>query len=446
MCDFENGGMAVELAEINGRPCQCGKPHVFPVERIISGKGAINRLPEYIAEYGARNCFVIADGNTYRAAGDAVCALIKKAGAAATLCLLPGERPEPDETAVGYAAMRFDRDCDLIIGIGSGVVNDTGKIISSITRLPYIIVATAPSMDGFASLTSSMVLGGLKVSLPSRAADVIIGDTEILASAPDRMLMAGMGDMLAKYVSICEWRISNIVTGEYYCERVAALVRSALKRCVDNAGGLMRRDPSAVEAVFSGLAVCGVAMNYAGLSRPASGVEHYFSHIWDMRALEFGAPSDLHGIQCGVATVEAIKLYEQFSEMVPDKSKALDCAENFDYADWSRTLEKFVGRAAGSMIENERKERKYDLSGHAARLERILSRHGEILNVIKEELPPAGGVEKLLRGIGAPASPEEIGIGADVLPLTFKAAKDIRAKYVLPMLAWDLGVLDDFTF
>ncbi|MCI9141427.1 MAG: sn-glycerol-1-phosphate dehydrogenase [Lachnospiraceae bacterium] len=52
-----------------------------------------------------------------------------------------------------------------------------------------------------------------------------------------------------------------------------------LRHCVELAPRLLKRDPETVTAVFKGLIICGVAMNYAELSRPASGVEHYFSHI-----------------------------------------------------------------------------------------------------------------------------------------------------------------------
>ncbi len=431
------------LKEINGKPCPCGKPHTFPVDHVITGRGAVRRLPEFIGKYGAKKAFLLADGRTYRVAGETVRALAEEAGCDCLPCLLAGERPEPDERAVGGAAMRFEPDCDLIIGVGSGVVNDTGKILSSITGRPYILVATAPSMDGFASRTSSMSLDGLKVTLPSRAADVVIGDTDILATAPDLMLQAGLGDMIAKYVSICEWRISRLVTGEYYCERVAGMIRAAVKRCVDNADGLLSRDGEAIEAVFTGLTVGGIAMNYAGISRPASGGEHYISHIWDMRSAEFGTPSSLHGIQCGIATVLVLKLYEQLKRITPDREKALDHAKAFDYGQWSGVLRRFLGRAADSMIENEKKEKKYDLRNHAARLEAILTHWDGILRIIDEELPESGQVQRLLEKIHAPASPEEIGIDRDTLPLSFYASKDMRAKYVLSMLAWDLGVLGE---
>jgi glycerol-1-phosphate dehydrogenase [NAD(P)+] len=97
-------------------------------------------------------------------------------------------------------------------------------------------------MDGYASATSSMTVDGLKVSLPSKCADVIIGDIDVLKNAPMRMLQAGLGDMLAKYISIAEWKIAREIIGEYYCDRVANLIKQALKECVDNADGLLLRN------------------------------------------------------------------------------------------------------------------------------------------------------------------------------------------------------------
>lgn len=206
--------------------------------------------------------------------------------------------------------MHYDTKCDLIIAVGPGVINDIGKFLSKLTKTSHIIVATAPSMDGYASATSSMAMDGLKISLPTKCPDVIIGDTDVLKNAPIRMLQAGIGDMLAKHVSICEWRIAHLLIGEYYCEYVADLVRSALKKCVENAYGVLKRGPEAVKAVFDGLIIGGRAMEYAGISRPASGVEHYISHVWDMRGLEFGTKTDLHGIQCAIVTLVATPIYE----------------------------------------------------------------------------------------------------------------------------------------
>ena len=431
-----------ELEEIKSAHCSCGKIHTHAIDDIIIGSGAIKRIGESVGRYGS-SAFVLSDMNTYKAAAKKVCELLDEKNIKYTSYTMNEENPEPDEKSVGSVMMHYDRSCDVIVAVGSGVINDIGKLLAVTVDKPYIIVASAPSMDGYASATSSMTRDGLKISLPTKCANVIIGDTDILAAAPMRMLVSGIGDMLAKYVSICEWRISHIITGEYYCEGIAELVRFALKRCAYNADGLMKRDPAAVEAVFEGLVIGGVAMTYAGLSRPASGIEHYLSHIWDMRGVEFGTPVDLHGIQCAVGTLIAIKYYEKLKDICPNREKALAYAGEFDLAAWHERLREFLGKGAKSMIELDFTERKYDTTAHAKRLEVIIENWDAILGIIDEELPNSAEFEKLLDTLGAPKTMGDIGIDESILPMTLATAKDIRDKYVLPRLMWDLGVMDE---
>ena len=412
-------------------------------ENVIVGKGVVAALPELVKAANIKKPFILADKNTYQAAGEKVCRLLAEAGIGYTLHVIDQETPEPDEYTVGSVMMHFDTACDLIIGVGSGVINDVCKILSKISGKLYYIVATAPSMDGYASETSSMSRDGLKISLPTKKADVVIGDIDILKSAPDRMLLSGLGDMLAKYVSICDWRIAHIVTGEYYSEEIAQMVRESLKRCVDHASGLLKREDAAIEAVFGGLVNTGLAMALAGVSRPASGVEHYFSHIWDMRGLAFGTKVDLHGIQCGTATLLSVKLFEQIKKMKPDREKALAYAESFDFEKWSDTLRALLGKGAEAMIALEAKEQKYNLEKHKVRLAAILAHWEEIVSVMEEELPNAQHLEQLLLALNAPTTVEEIGQEKELLPLVFMATKDIRDKYVLSRLAWDLGVIEE---
>lgn len=435
--------MSMELLNaMNGAPCPCGKDHRFTADVVI-GKGVLTQIPAYIRKLGGTKAFVLSDVNTYRAAGERVCNIMQQADIAFASYSFPQEALEPDEHSVGSAVMHYDASCNVIVGVGSGVINDIGKILSNLTGKPYIVVGTAPSMDGYASASSSMTRDGLKISLPSRSADVIVGDTDILCAAPLHMMKSGLGDMIAKYVSICEWRISHLITGEYYCAQVAQLIRSALKRCTDNAAGLLRREEQAVQAVFEGLVIGGVAMNYAGLSRPASGVEHYISHVLDMRAIEFGMPMDLHGIQCAIGTLIAAKAYEQLKTLTPNREKALAHAAAFDYSSWQQTLRELLGKGAESMIALEAREGKYDVAAHRERLERILENWDEILTIIDEEIPSLQTLLALMDTIDAPKTLQEIGINEALLPTIFRATKDIRDKYVLSRLAWDLGIEEE---
>jgi len=282
--------------------------------------------------------------------------------------------------------MNYTTDCDVIIGVGSGVINDICKIVANITNKPYMIVATAPSMDGYVSATSSTIRDGFKISLDSKCPDVIIGDIDILKNAPIKNMLAGLGDIIAKYTAVCEWRIGAILTGEFYCDEVARLVRSAIKKCVDNAEGLLKRDETAVASVFDGLIISGAAMNFVGLSRPASGTEHYISHILDMRFVEFGTPMDYHGIQCGIGTLETIKRYENILKITPDREKALKYVADFNYDEWCETLRENFGKAAENIILQEAKEQKYNKESHKQRLEKIIDNWDKICDIIKEEL------------------------------------------------------------
>ena len=426
-------------------PCAfCGKEHTARVEKVLSGKGVLSALPELLREKGVSKPFLLSDENTHKAAGEKVADLLSKENFTFTQWILKGEHIEPNEQAMGSVLLHYDASCDGVVAIGSGVIGDLAKILANSTRLPLFTVATAPSMDGFASETSSMVRDGLKVSIPSRCPCVIIGDTDILKRAPMRMLRAGLGDMLAKYISICEWRIGSLVTGEYYCEEIAELVRRALKKCIDNADGLLKREDGAVEAVFEGLVLGGLAMAYAGVSRPASGVEHYISHVWEMAALSRGETADLHGLQCAVGTRIAAKLYARLLSVKPDRELALRHAKQFDYERKARQMRTFLGNGAETMIALEKKEGKYRTVPHLERLEIILSHWDEIRSIIREEIPSPETVDALFRKIDMPALPSQVGASDSDTPAAFLFTGDIRDKYVLSRLLWDLGLEEEF--
>ncbi len=423
--------------------CSCGKKHTTAVEHVTIETGAINAIPGYAKAYGAKKAFIIGDINTYPLAGDKITAMLEAEGIACSKYVFKERRLEPDEKAVGSLVLHYDAKSDIIISIGSGVINDISKILAYQTNTPYVIVASAAFMDGYAAGSSSMAIDGVKVTVPAKSPDVIIGDINILNGAPIHMAKAGLGDMLAKYVSICEWRLSNLINGEYYCEEVAEFTRQSLRNCVNGAKGLLEHREDSMKMLFEGLINCGKAMDYAGCSRPGGGVEHYFSHIWDMRGLDFGTPTSSHGMQVALGTLNTIKCYQELKNITPNREKALAYAKNFDFADWSEQLRSFVGKGAEAMIELEAKEKKYDLDKHAARLEVILEKWDDILRIIDEELPTVEEFEAILDSIEAPKTLEAIGLDSSTLGMTCKCTKDIRDKYVLPRLLWDIGELDD---
>ncbi len=439
--------MAVEtnidvLLSKDGFMCECGKEHFAKVRDVVIDFGALNKIPQLVEKYDAKKVFVFFDENTYEAAGKKVLSILSSANIPYRTYQFPGERFEPDERSVGSAVMHFDATCDMVITVGTGCLNDIGKIVANVANKPYMIVGTAPSMDGYSSATSSMIRDGLKISLDSKCPEIVVGDLEVLSASPLRMIQAGIGDMAAKYVSIGEWQLSKVINGEYYCSAVADMVSEALNKCAANASGIMARDPEAVRAVMEGMVLAGIAANYAGVSRPVSGMEHYFSHIWDMRALEFDAPSDLHGIQCGVATLLSLKVFDYVKTVVPNKEKALEYARNFNYDSYKQELCAFLGNSADGMIANEVKEGKYHSEKHEARLDVILDKYDQIMDIINK-MPSYNDVYATLSEAGFPLTAEEIGFSAQEVHNAFIMSKDIRDKYIVSRLLWDLGLLEE---
>lgn len=431
------------LLRAEGLPCSCGRTHRTDLRELVIKSGALQETPEVVKRYGGSRVFILADKNTYAVAGAEVANLLSRAGLEYSVFVFGDDYVQPTDHSVEKVLAGFDASCDMILGVGSGTINDIGKLSSKELGVKHINVATAPSMDGFVSNTSSMVMKGVKVSVDSTVPLAVIGDLDILAAAPERLLQAGFGDILAKYTSICEWRISHLVTGEYYCEEIAELMRMAVRNCVANVEGLARRDKEAVRYVMESLILSGIAMSFAGFTRPASGVEHYFSHTWDMRYLEFHTPKDFHGIQCGIGTVLTVEIYDKIKQLRPDREKALAYVDAFDLPSWHQFVRSYLGKSGEGLVEQEKKENKYSREGHQKRLEVLVNNWDQILQIVSEELPEVSEVRRYLEIVGAPTAPTQIGISYEDARKALMVSKDIRNKYNASWLLWDLGLLDE---
>ncbi|MBO7504038.1 MAG: sn-glycerol-1-phosphate dehydrogenase [Clostridia bacterium] len=452
---------ATELIQKGRFACACGRDHGANVKEVIIGRDALSALPGVLGRLGAARAYIVSDRNTERAAGGRVAAILDAAGFRLDRFVFDRGFVEPDEPAVGAAVLNMcggpasedplAAGKTAVVAVGSGVINDICKILAHMTGAPFVTVATAPSMDGFCSSTSSVLRGGLKVSVGSRCPDAVVGDTEILCAAPENSILAGLGDMIAKYVALFEWKLGHIVTGEYYCELTANLMREALEKVVSNAAGLKNREPEAIEAVMEGLVISGIAMDYAGISRPASGIEHYFSHIWDMRGVSFGTPVALHGIQCGIGTVLALEGYEKLFAQIakmngskPDYERARRAHEVFDVHEHAKKIAARLGPGGEIIAEDLKNRRLYDRADTEERLRKIAANYELIKAEAEKTLPSAHRVADMLRDAGAPVRPSEIGLPDEEIPVDFVMTRDIRDKYILSSFAYDLGINIDF--
>ncbi len=435
-----------ELTREEGIRCSCGKVHRCSLRYFRAGPGVVSCLPEALKDRGRKKPMVVMDPNTEKAAGEKVRAVLDAAGIPHTDFVFPASegKMEPDEYAMGSLTMALDPSCDVILAVGSGVINDCCKVMAHACGKPSMVVCTAPSMDGYCSNSASMIQNHIKVSLYNGCPEAIIADTDILATAPDIMLQAGLGDMLAKYVSVCEWRISHIIYDDPYCEEIAGMVRACLQRIVDHADGLMKREPEALQAVLEGLVISGISMAFAEISRPASGLEHYFSHIWEMQALQRGVPSDLHGIQVGVGTLLVLWIYEHMLNMDKiDVAKAENAMKSFSREKWEATMAEIFGPITPSILAIEEKVGKNRPETQQRHLKRIVDNWDEIRRIIKEELPPRDQIYALMSRCGMPLTPKDLNLTREDTLQALKGSREIRDKYLTSSLLWDLGLLGE---
>ncbi len=445
MPDFKHMKLS-ELVCHEGYACECGREHICALDYLNVGRGILGEVPAMLGAMGVSRPFVVCDGNTYKAAGERVCGLLDKAGIPYKLYIIPcqTDRLKPAEWEVGSVIMHFDPACDVLLGVGSGVVNDICKVVAHAVGRKNAIVGTAPSMDGYASNSSSMEVNHVKVSLYNQAPSGILLDVDILAQAPMRMLWAGLGDMIAKYIAICEWRISNLIIGEYYCPDIADLMRAALDKVMSAADKLTDRDPDAVQAVAEGLVLAGIGMAYAKISRPASGLEHYFSHMWEMMALERGEPYDLHGIQVGVGSLLTLNMYRDIRRLTPDPDKARAYWQAMTPERWESQIREIFGKTAPEIIALEAAGHKNDPAKHEARLSRIIENWDTILKIIDEEIPDFDRIYSVMSRAGMPLMPQDIGINVRDTVNAFVGSRDVRDKYMTCTLLWDLGLTEEY--
>jgi glycerol-1-phosphate dehydrogenase [NAD(P)+] len=283
--------------------------HIVP--HIAVGSGVIGSVVPWILGQGYKTVLAVTDPNTRRVVGDALLPELRNAGLSVRECRFEQDEPLPDEASIGALLAAYDPGVDLILGVGAGTVNDLCTYVGAKVKCPSAIVGTAPSMDGYASLGSAMLIGGVKVTPPTQCPAAVFCDTDILKDAPRRLIAAGLGDMLGKYTALADWRLSHIMTGEPMPEEIVSLAGTALDKCV--------KDPEDIQSITEGLILSGIAMSLYGDSRPASGTEHHLAHYWETRYLKEGRGHISHGIKVGLATIATLALWKELPSLNLDE-------------------------------------------------------------------------------------------------------------------------------
>ncbi|ALB46424.1 MULTISPECIES: sn-glycerol-1-phosphate dehydrogenase [Clostridium] len=294
--------------------CGCGKKHRIDIKHIYVGENVYNRILDVAKEILPKEILLVSDNNTYKALGKCVENELTESGYKVNNIILVSDGDLiPDEKAIGRVLVEVNNETELIVAVGSGSINDICRIISAKIHIPYVIMGTAPSMDGYASTVSPLIIDGAKVTYPGTNPYAIIADSNIMKDAPFEMICAGFGDILGKYTALSDWRLSNTIYNEYFCDTTEKLVRNAMYKCFENIEGAVKRDVKAIEYISEALILSGIAMTLSGNSRPASGAEHHLSHYWEIDKLSRKLEHPLHGNSVGVGTVISAWLYKKLN-------------------------------------------------------------------------------------------------------------------------------------
>jgi glycerol-1-phosphate dehydrogenase [NAD(P)+] len=313
-----------------------------------------------------------------------------------------------------------------VLSVGTGSLNDICRLATARQNKKLCLFATAPSMDGFASYSSPIVCNGFKSSYPAKSPEVIIGDTKILADAPTALKSAGFGDMVAKYVALIDWQISTLLTGEYYCEKIASITREAIDELMEMADKVTLNDEETAGKIFEALLKTGVGMSFTQNSRPASGSEHIVAHLIECIELREGIVPNFHGEDVGVCTLETLKFYNALTERESVSTKN----ESVDWAD--------VYAFYGTMADDVRKLNEPENVIDGVDKDTLKNRWQEIRKIVRS-VPTVGACTDAMQKAGCKITVEDIGKSPKLYADCVKYSPYMRKRLTLLRL---IGMLE----
>ena len=397
--------------------CACGRVHSCPVEFVEIGHGATVKIAEVCRDY--KKILLVSDENTYKACGKSVSDLLSEKVEKNLILRSDGKVVIPDEEKISEIEAAITKETDFVVGVGSGVINDLCKYVSFKNNLRYCIVATAPSMDGYASVGSALILEGMKVTLNARPPMAIIADTEVLKDASFDMIQAGYGDIIGKFSCLNDWKLSTLINGEYFCEAVYNLTEDCTKRVVKMAEGIVARDEDTIGALMEALVTVGVAMSYVGNSRPASGSEHHLSHFFEITGILDNKEYFAHGIDVAFSAVKTAKIREGLLSRTP-------CHNAFVRSEWENEIRRIYSTSADGVIALQDK-----LGWYMRDDEKVVLDKWEEIRAVLKESPSPSEFEKMLSKVGLDFADFKKLYGEDKIKDARRYAKDLKDRYTV---------------
>jgi glycerol-1-phosphate dehydrogenase [NAD(P)+] len=410
------------------------------------GQGVLGRTPEvFRQQFGDKPALLVADTNTFAVAGQAVLEAFRCAG---QRCREPFVFTDPKLYAehkyvVALEAALQEHEA-ISVAVGSGTINDLTKLASHRTGRRYLAVGTAASMDGYTAFGASITYQGSKQTFSCPAPLAVVADLDVICAAPEGMNASGYADLLAKTAAGADWLVADALGVEAIDRKAWNIVQGGLREAVSDPSGVRSGNPEATRRLTEGLMLCGFAMQWTKTSRPASGAEHQFSHLWDMQHHVHNGQTPAHGFKVGIGTLAVTALYEYLlNQRLEDTDVEGCCARWSDSAAREASVRGLFDQADVLRVALQESQAKWV---EAADLRRQLGLLRRVWPGLKErlvqQLVPLPELKGMLRAAGAPVEPEEIGISRERLRESYRQSYYLRRRFTALDLAARCGLLE----
>ena len=400
--------------------CVCGREHTLETKKVVVEYNALANFEQYMEDVGlaGKRRAVVYDTMVYQLTEG-------KHIKADQEIVLEAKGLHAEDTLIEEMMKQLDNP-EVIVAFGAGTIMDFGRYPAYKLGIPFVAIPTLASSDGFTANICSAILNGQKKSTPMCAPILVVADLDIIKGAPARLVASGINDILAKYISLTDWRIAHLVADEYYCPMVAELAEHALMLMREAADKYAATGVADHEAMTMAQMESGLTMQLLNHSRAASGAEHLMAHLVELHPPRFEKAEGIHGECVGVGTFECIKVYHELAKKTPKAKPFQPLTE-----EWVR--EKFGERLMpGIMKENEN-----DVLATFPS-QNIVDHWDEIRELIAQ-IPPVEEMEKLYSDCHCKYRPEDIGIDPSLADEMLEISAAIRNRLTLIRM---LRVLD----
>ena len=412
----------------------------------LIGAALLKEVPAvFRQQFPGKQAVVVADSTTFEVAGREVQEALAAAG-------LAGAAPFVFDAAGLFAEMTYverlscalrPNDC-VPVAVGSGTLNDLTKLASHRCGRPYLCVGTAASMDGYTAFGASITFQGNKQTFTCPAPRAVLADLDVIGRAPPAMTASGYADLMAKVVCGADWLLADALGVEPVDARAWEIVQGGLRGALADPAGARAGETRAIASLTEGLMLGGFAMQYTRTSRPASGAEHQFSHLWDMEHHTHLGQTPPHGFKVGVATRLIAALYERvLATPFEQLDVAAACAQ---WPAWeaaeAQALSLYAGTDFPELGVRETQAKYVARDVLAEQLETLKRRWPELRERLSAQLFTCEDITRRLDAVGAPSEPEMIGISRDRMRDSVLRAQHIRRRFTVLDLAVRTGLLN----